>query len=185
MTEEIKVAIVLEMMGRPAEHLKQVMEDLLKKLVDEKGITVLNKKIHEPTIVEQKDKEGNIIQQPEGKELYSTFSEVEIEAKTIMDFVRIIFTFMPSHIEILSPNKLSLDNFDLSTILSEITRKLHQYDAIAKNAMMQNQILVSKLQEIQTMIKEGRIDELTSAPQPDKKDSKKANKKAKTSKKKK
>ena len=152
MAEEIKANIVVEMMGRPQEHLKEVMKDLVKKLDSEKGISVNNKKIHKPKVVEQKDKEGKIIEMPEGQELYSTFSEIEIGAVEMFDLIRIIFNYMPSHVEIQSPSEFKIGNFDFASILTEITNKMHQYDAIAKNAIMQNKLLVSKLQQMQGMM---------------------------------
>lgn len=158
MTEEIKASIIIEMMGRPESHIKQVMKELLEKLGQEKGVKVLEKNIHKPKKVEQKDKEGKIIKIPEGQEMYSTFSEVEIECEQLLDLIKIVFAYMPSHLEIISPTDLRINNFYFSTILTEITRKMHQYDAIAKNAIMQNQALAQRIVQMQTLLQNHGID---------------------------
>jgi len=155
----MKVMIVIEMMGRPVDHLKQVMKDFLKRLDQEKGIKIVSKKTHNPKKVEQKDKEGQVIQVPEGKEMYSSFSEIELEVATILDLARIVFAYMPSHIEILHPTDLKMQNFDLATIFNEITKKMHQYDAISKNALMQNQMLANKLMQMQEALQQAGIKE--------------------------
>jgi len=147
--EEIRASLVIEMMGRPVEHLKETMKELLKKLSEEQGVEIENQKIHKPKVVEQKDKDGNVIKFPEGQELYSNFADVDIKANSLLSLVGVVFAYKPSHIEIISPMSLKTENFDMSTILNEITKRLHQYDAIAKNAIMQNKLLAAKIMEIQ------------------------------------
>jgi hypothetical protein len=154
MAEETRAMIVIEMMGRPVEHLKQVMKDFLKKMdKEEKGIKILKKKINKPKIAESKDDKGEVIKFPEGKEMYVTFAEIEIEAETIMDLIRIVFVYMPSHVEIIKPSDVRMTNFDFAGVLTEITRKLHRYDAIAKNSILQNKMLVNKIAQLEEMIR--------------------------------
>lgn len=152
MAEEIKAKIIIEMMGRPAEHLEQALKDLLKKLGEEKGVKIADKKVHKPKIVDQKDKEGKPIKFEKGREVFSSFAEVELDLKDLFDLIRLIFSYMPSHIEIIRPSELRMPNFDLAAILTEITKKLHQYDAIAKNAIMQNQTLVGKIMQLEQQL---------------------------------
>lgn len=147
MTKDIHANIILEMMGRPPEHMKEFMEEILGKMEKEKGIEILKKKTHDAKIIERKDKDGNIIEVPKGKEMFSMFSELELKAATLQDLNRVVFAYMPSHIEILSPQNMPLQNFDMNALYAEIVRKLHEYEAIAKRAMMTNRILAKQLQE--------------------------------------
>jgi len=149
---EIKADIIIEMLGRPAAHLKKVMEEFLKKLGTEKGISIIKRKIHTPKKYKQKDKEGNVIEIPKEQEFYSTFADVEIETKEIFDLIRIVFAYMPSHVEVISPNEFKLENFDLSAVLNEITKKMHSYDAIAKNAILENRALANRLMQMQQIM---------------------------------
>ena len=65
----IKAVFVLEILGRPKEHLIQTLDKLIDTLNKEKGVKVIEKKIKEP--VELKD----------NKDFYTTFAEVEIEVE--------------------------------------------------------------------------------------------------------
>jgi len=148
MEEKIKANIILEMLGRPKEHLEDTIKKLVEVLGTEKGVKVLHENFHEATKVEEKDKEGNIKEIPEDKQLYTTFTEVEIEADDVIKLIYVVFKYMPGHIEVTHPDNFEINNFDLSSVLSEITAKLHNYDAIAKNALMQNRIIANKLKEV-------------------------------------
>ena len=149
MTNPIEASIILQMMGRPAEHLQTAAEELILALGKEKGIKITSKILHELKIVENKDQEGKVISMPEDQKLYSTFAEIELEAENIMALVAICFKYMPAHIEITEPENFIISNFEIGAVLNEITAKMHNYDAIAKSALMQNQILAQKFQQMQ------------------------------------
>lgn len=154
--DKIKSDIIIEMLGRPKEHLRKTMKDFLKKIGAERGVVVAGKKIHSPRKVEQKDNEGKIIKIPGNREVFTTFAEVSLETETIFDLIRIIFIYMPSHIEILEPGEFMMQNIDIAAVLNEITKKLHQYDAIAKNALMQNQMLANKILQMRQLLRGGQ-----------------------------
>lgn len=137
------------MMGRPAEHLEKAAEELIETLGKEKGIKITSKVLHELKTVENKDINGKIIEMPEEQKLLSTFAEVELRADDLMSLVNICFKYMPSHIEIVEPENFVINNFEVNSLLNEIAAKMHNYDAIAKSAIMQNQILARKFQELQ------------------------------------
>lgn len=152
--KKIKANIVIEMMGRPKEHLEETMKKFLEVLDAEKGVKVLNKNIREPKIIEGKDKEGKPLEIPENQKLFSTFTEAEVEVDNIMLFMGMCFRYMPSHVEIFEPREFSLNDFDMNSLMNELISKLHNYDAIAKAALAQNQILSNKLQMILKKYKE-------------------------------
>jgi len=133
---EIRAVLIFEMLGRPAEHLKTTLEQFLDKVSKENGVEVVNKKVHEPKQI------GDTKQ-----ELFTTFSETEINFKTLQDLLKIVFVYMPSHVEIVSPQEMSLKNFDLNTLINELVRKLHQYDEIAKRLAIERSILQQQLQQ--------------------------------------
>jgi hypothetical protein len=146
--KKIKAAIIIEMMGRPPEHLSSTMDKLLEIMGQEKNIAITNKKIHELKKVEHKDEKGKIIEIPEDRQLYSTFAEIDLEADHAMDLMALCFKYLPSHIEIIEPQDFTMNNFDLSSIFNEIATKMHYYDAIAKAALTNNQILTNKLKAL-------------------------------------
>jgi hypothetical protein len=148
MTRKIKVAIVLEMMGRPKEHLEETMAKLIEAVGKEKGLSVSGKKIHETKKIEDKDENGTVRGMTAQNQLYSTFAEIDLEADDIMALLVLVFKYMPAHIEIISPENFDLNNFEISSLLSELTARLHHYDAIAKTALINNQLITNKLKEV-------------------------------------
>ncbi len=133
--EKILTNLILEIIGKPAEHLVETLSELVKQIENEAGVKVLDKKINEP------------IEMKEQKEFYSSFAVVEIEAKSIDKILEIIFKYMPSHIEIVSPEKVVLSNNDWSLFLSELARKLHAYDEVARVIQNEKFILEKKFKE--------------------------------------
>ena len=79
--QDITAIMILEVMGRPKEHLIETLEDLIKKVGEEKGVTIIEKKLHEPT--EVKDQ----------KDLFTTYAEVEVEVEQALQLAILMFTF--------------------------------------------------------------------------------------------
>ena len=141
----ITARMMFEMLGRPPEHLIETMTGLIEAIGAEKGIKVKDKKIHDARKIDNKDKEGNIITDGE---LYSTFSEIEVEAESVSSLLSLQFKYLPAHMELISPEEFKWTNGDFNMMANEILAKLHQYDAVAKSALMNNQILAKKISEL-------------------------------------
>lgn len=133
--EKINVSLIIEILGKPKDHVKDAMESIVTKIAAEKGVKVLDKRYHEPTPIEKSD-------------LFTTFAELEVEFDALENFFGIIFAYMPSHIEITRPEKLVLTNSDLNTLGNALTQRLHNYDSITKKLTGDNRILSDKLKEI-------------------------------------
>lgn len=134
-TNGIKVAFILEMIGRPKEHLTESMEKILNEMKKEKGVEILSESIKEP--VELKD----------NKEFFSTFADIELEIEDIQYLLVLVFKYMPSHIEIIEPELIALTNSGWGDIINELTRRLHGYDEIARVLQMKNAELEKKLKD--------------------------------------
>ncbi|MBM3247425.1 hypothetical protein FJZ17_02710 [Candidatus Pacearchaeota archaeon] len=147
--KKIKVRIILEILGRPKEHIMEVLKELVERINKEKGIQVTNKTINEAKVFERKDEKGNIIpKREEEQELYSTFAEIEFEAAEVTDLLAVCFTYMPANVEIIEPEAFELKNLDFNSLINEIIRRLHHYDSLAKTALMHNQILGKQIEAI-------------------------------------
>ena len=151
--ETIKALMIIEMIGRPPTHLEETFKDYVKKLSSEKGITLIHEKIHEPKKIEHKKVEKDVTEEKKEEkrpeiELFSTFAEIELESKDVTTLMRIIFNYMPSHIEIISPEQLELKNVDFNDLFNEVIRRMHEYDGIAKSMVMQNKMMKEKFQQI-------------------------------------
>jgi len=142
--QKIKVGVIFEMIGRPKEHLKKTLAELIQVIGKENSVVILNSKIHEPKKLEKEVMEKN---KYEG-EMFSTFAEVEIEFEQIMNLFGLCFRYLPSHIEVISPENFSMDNLDMNAIGNEIINRIHYYDSIAKTMLMQNSILSKRVEEL-------------------------------------
>src|SRR3989344_5353488 len=89
--EGIKAILILEIIGKPKEHLVETLESLINKMDSEPGVKVIEKKIQEPVIMK------------DNKDFFTTFAEVEVEVSGVMDLVILMFQYMPAHIEIIYP----------------------------------------------------------------------------------
>jgi hypothetical protein len=170
MEDAIKTTIIVEMLGRPKEHLESTLKKLVEVLGKEKGVKIIKSSVQEPKVFQTENERGESIK-PENQ-LYTSFTEIEMEVDNINNLIRIVFKYMPAHVEVLSPTKINLNNFEISGLLSDITTRLHHYDAIAKNALMNNQILANRLKEL-----EGKTDSKEIAEAQEKTSTKKSKKK--------
>lgn len=155
--EKIKAIFIIEMMGKPAEYLKETLLKYIEKIEAERGIKIIGKKINPPKKIE-------------GSELLSSFAEIEAELDTLQNLLTIIFSYLPSHIEIISPEEIKLRNFEMNGLCNDLTRRMLQYDSIAKNMIYEKKVLENQLKM------QGKIPAIQEI-KPKKKKSKKSGKK--------
>jgi hypothetical protein len=134
--KKITVVLILEMVGRPAEHLITTLKKFIEQIGNEKGIEMVKNKIHD--VKPMKDKEG----------FFTTFAEIEVKANQILSIAMLMFKYMPSHIEVIEPESFVLQNNEWNEILNELTRRLHGYDEVARVIQMENQVMKQRIQEI-------------------------------------
>ena len=146
-TKNIGASLIIEVIGKPPEHLIETLENIIGNVDGEKGVQVKSKKIREPALIK------------DSKEFYTTFAEIEVEVEDILYLVILMFKYMPAHIEILYPDLIALTSHGWNDILNELTRRLHGYDEIAKVLQIQNKQLQQKLQEVLEGQKSKKIDE--------------------------
>lgn len=138
---------IIEILGRPPEHIIEALKDIIDKAGKEKGVKMINHKIHEPK--ELKENSDDV-----QSKLYTSFVEVEAEFESLENLLNISFNYMPSNFEIISPEEIVLKNERITEIITAINLRLHKYDEIAKKMVMDNKILESRLKEIVDAIKD-------------------------------
>ena len=139
----IRAMMVLEVIGKPPEHLVETLEELIKKIDEEKGVKVIEKKINEPVVI--KDPKTGEENKPG---FYTTFAEIEVEVEDILYLAVLMFKYMPSHIEIIEPELIALTNSGWNDIFNELTRRLHGYDEVTRVLQVERNILEQKLKAI-------------------------------------
>ena len=143
-TKKIRAVLIIEILGKPPEHIIETLKEIIKQISEEKGVSVTEKKIKEPVPIKDK------------KDVYTSFAEIEIEVEEILSLGHILFKYMPSHIEILSPELIVLTNNGWTEILNEISRRLHSYDEVARVIQIEKRILENKLRELLNEKKSGK-----------------------------
>ncbi len=133
--QKITAMLMIEVLGRPKEHLVKTLEDIIKKIGEEKGVKVTDSKIKEPTLAKDQ------------KELFTTFAEIEVELDHLQSLSILAFKYMPAHIEIIEPENLRITNNEYADTLSEIVRRLHKYDELLRVMQMEKRVLEKKLSE--------------------------------------
>jgi len=132
----VNAIMIIEVMGRPPEHLTTTLNELIEKISQEKGVKITEKKLNEPVLLKDQ------------KDFYSSYAEIEVEVEEINLLSQLMFKYMPAHVEIVYPENINLSNNDLNDMLNEITRRLHMYDEVARTIQMEKQILENKLKAL-------------------------------------
>lgn len=134
--ERITASLVLEILGRPIEHVSESLNGIVEKMGAEEGIKILDKTLHDPIPLEN------------SKELFTSFAEISLELDSLDHYINLLFAYMPSNIEIISPEKLTMDKSHLNEAGNKLVQRLHDYDAITKNTLTEKNIILKKLQEV-------------------------------------
>lgn len=174
---KIQLRFILEILGRPPQHISEGLKLLVNEMKNEPGIKLLEETHHPPIAVK------------DSKDLYTTFTEVILEVPDMAHVSDLMFKYLPSNVEILSPEELIISNRDLTILATSITQKMHQYDSVTKRMLSERDFALSKLKEYAPHL--FKKPENTQAPQspqvqpapetvqPQKKESKKSKKKSK------
>ncbi|MBS3078781.1 hypothetical protein J4218_01540 [Candidatus Pacearchaeota archaeon] len=134
--EKIRAMLIFEIMGRPPEYIVEGMNKFLDGFDKVNGIEIVSKKIHEPKPIE--DVAG----------LFTTFAEVEVLVDNLGLLFSIVFNMFPSHIEIIEPEELVFNNFELGSIISELAMKLHKYEEVTKGLSGEREMFLKRLKEV-------------------------------------
>ena len=154
---KIKTLFIFEILGKPAEHIKDSLDKMIDQLGEQKGLEVVRRVVHEPKLIEDDGKSDSKLEKLEKENyvkqgMYSTFAEVEVETENINLIMAIVLNMLPSHVEILQPSEFSLNNTELSGLMSELTVKMHKYDEITKVLMLEKDYLIKKLKEAEDKV---------------------------------
>jgi len=131
--DKIQVSLILEILGRPPDNVKEALRTVVTKIDAEKGVKIIKKTYHEPKPVENSN-------------LFTAFADLDLELESVSHYFMLIFTYFPSHIEITYPEKPTLSNADINELGQAILQRLHQYDALMKNNTIEREDLLRKIQ---------------------------------------
>ena len=128
----IHTRIVIEIIGKPKEHIEQALKEYVEKIDEDKNLIIIKKSFSEAKQIQE-------------SELFNIFSEMEILVKGFNSLIEFCFNYMPASIEILDPSKLTVDAHNMTNLFNDFQEKLHKADFLAKTTMQQNQIAMKNL----------------------------------------
>ena len=118
--------VFIEIMGAPQNHVDATLNLVVKRLGEEKGVSIVSEQSHP---AEAKEK------------LFSAFAEVELLIKDFATLTRIVFDYMPSSFEVLKPESFRLPMLEVSNFVGDTLAALHQIDFKLKDVNAANQLL--------------------------------------------
>ncbi len=130
--QKIKARVVIELVGSPKEHVEETMGVIMDKLKKEAGVKLLKESTYK---AEQTDKI---------KPMWSSFSDVDLELSSVKKLLDVCFDYMPSSVEIISPEKLVVTSHDYEYLFNELLAQLHQFSFTAKQLAAENLYLKEK-----------------------------------------
>jgi len=140
--EKIRIHTIIEIAGSPKKHVEDTINKVIEIITKNEKLKILKKEIAEPTQVELPKELKN----PQKVEIFSTFTELEIEFQNLDDIMQFCFTFMPSSLEILEPEKITINQKQLEDSLNDLLGRLHEHSKIIMEyEAMRRQILSAKM----------------------------------------
>ena len=126
----LMINAIIEIVGKPREHVEETLRMVLKQLRDEKGVDVLGGKVHEPKA------QGSF---------FSTFAELRLLVKDFATVISLCFSYMPSSVEIVEPAQFKLAPIEVANLFNDLLGRLHEIDMRLKGANAANILLDQNL----------------------------------------
>ena len=118
---------IMEIVGKPKEHIEKTMDMYLDKIKADKIWKLI--KVDRPEAEKHE------------KEMFSVIAEVELEAKTTGDLVTFCYEYMPGSVEVLEPAELIYKAPEFTAFINDMQAKLHNVDMMVKKLSAENQVM--------------------------------------------
>ncbi len=136
MEETIKARCILEVLARPKEAAVDALKKIIQNLEENgKKLEVSNEEYSEPKAMEN--------------DFFSAYVKFDIsgDLDSIFNFV---LDYAPSSIEILEPEKVTMEMVDLQTMLNDLSGRLNELDQKIKIYSASNVLLAKENQELKS-----------------------------------
>src|SRR3989338_4987481 len=122
----IRCKTIIEVLGKPKEYVESALKQYIEHIKEDSELVILNEDYSE--IREQ------------GK-LWSKFVELDLVIKGTKKLISFCFEYMPSSLEVLKPENLTLTNAELANFLNDLQARLHSVDMAVKQLKAENDFL--------------------------------------------
>lgn len=123
---EVIARVILNVAGKPKEHVDDSMRQMIETIEKEKGIKILKKKIMKA----QKE-----------ESYFSSVSEIDIRLEDSSALMGFCLDYMPSSVEVIEPDVVEMDTLGMSGILNDMLSKLHHVNMGYASIKAENQLL--------------------------------------------
>jgi hypothetical protein len=141
--EKIKIHTMIEIAGKPEEHVKETIDKIINIIKENKKLNILKKEISsidKTEVPSPSNPDQNV-------EIFSGFTELELELPNFDELIQFCFTFMPSSIEIIEPEELKISQGDLEASLGDLLGKLHENSRIIMEYQALKQQIIKAQQQ--------------------------------------
>jgi hypothetical protein len=138
----VRAIMIVEMAGRPAEHVKDSLTKHIEILNNVKDAEVHSIKVSEPKEIENSNK------------MFTCFAEADFEIPSFARLSETMFDFMPSSVEVIEPAQVIMNMNEATDLLNNISGRMHRYDEIAKVAGVRLQQMAEREKELVARLEE-------------------------------
>ena len=124
--KKVKASVIVEVIGKPKEHVEEAMSALIENIKENANLEVLDFKKHKVK---------------ERKNYFTTFTEINILFKDIPMLMNFCFDYMPSSVDIIEPIEFEFEAPYLNDFINDFLARLHSSDMVVKNIKAENMIL--------------------------------------------
>lgn len=135
--------VLIEIVGKPKEHVEKSIKTMVEKIKKEEGIKVMDEHVAEAEKREMATKEKDVI-----PEMWATFAEMEMLFDDLTTITYFCFEYMPSSIEVLEPQKLAFEALNFSSFLNNLQGRLHEVDLLTKQMKNQGDFLDKNMKSL-------------------------------------
>jgi len=145
----LRCKIIIEVLGKPKEHVEKSIRDYVEKIKKDTGFIVLN-----ADFAGSEEKEDG---------LWATFVELDMVVKGLPKLIAFCFDYMPSSVEISKPEELLMQKSTIENLMNDLQARLHTVDMIVKKQKNENEFLKHNLNKavlnvIQVALSAGSMD---------------------------
>jgi hypothetical protein len=129
---QFRVKAIIEILGKPKEHVESTLKNVLEELEKREGLSILEKEIAATKELEK---------------FFSTYVDLEIKLNSLDSLIDFCFDFLPSSLEILEPEKIELESGELAEFMNDLLAKLHQQSMAIRNLHAENVVMKEQLEK--------------------------------------
>jgi len=123
----LKCHAVIELMGKPKEHIDDALKKYIEQIKQEKNLQVSDVVISEAQRMNTgATKEGMM------QEVWTAFADVDFMINDPVTLTAFCLQYMPASIEIIEPAEMKLTSNQTTTFFNDLQSRLHQLDMAAK-----------------------------------------------------